>query len=62
MKYNHAFDIAFSIETEHDSANFEKIDDRVLYMAITERLYDLMVSGELKEAIGAPFDSYEVDE
>ena len=61
MKYNHAFTIAFSVETEHeaDDVTAEELRD-----AIRKRIDDCMngTDADLIECCGAPFDTYEVDD
>lgn len=66
MKYNHAFTLAFSIETKK-SCKSDSDDDYPseyeLHLAIQKRLNDLKNNpGELLEALGAPFDSFEIEE
>jgi len=56
-KYNHAFDIAFSIVSAHPSG--EDITAEQALDAIIERVKKAYASGELLEAMGAPFDTYE---
>ena len=57
MKYNHAFDIAFSVIS--DNENGEDITSEQFAAAIRKRVDELLASGEMLEAIGAPFDTYE---
>ena len=56
-KYNHAFDIAFSITSEHPTG--EDITAEQAFNALIERARKAYASGELLEAMGAPFDTYE---
>ena len=58
-KYNHAFDIAFSIVSLHPSG--EDITAEEVLHALIKRAQNAYASGELLEAIGAPFDTYEED-
>jgi hypothetical protein len=60
MKYNHAFDIAFSIVSDHPTG--EDVTAEQVREALIQRVHTAYSSGELLEAIGAPFDTYEVDE
>jgi hypothetical protein len=54
MKYNHAFDIAFSVVSEHPDVTAEQVRE-----ALIKRVIQAYDSGELLEAVGAPFDTYE---
>ena len=60
MKYNHAFDIAFSIVSEHPTGD-DVTAEQVLEAIIT-KVNNAYASGELLECIGFPFDTYEEDE
>lgn len=60
MKYNHAFDIAFSLVSEHPTG--EDVTAEQVRDAIIARVHSAYASGELLEAVGAPFDTYEEDE
>ena len=56
--YNHAYTIAFSLESE----NADGIETHeVLREALQKRINELWDSDELIESIGCPFDTYEVD-
>ena len=56
-KYNHAFDIAFELDTDHDVAH---VTSQELIAALRKRLLDLENNGEeIIEACGMPFDTYE---
>ena len=57
-RYNHAFDIAFAVSPSTDVEG-EDITGKQFRAAIQERL-DGLSDEELVEAIGAPFDTYEV--
>ena len=60
MKYNHAFSVCFSIESEDPEGRdltAEQIRD-----AIMRRVRMAYENKELHEAIGAPYDTYEVEE
>jgi hypothetical protein len=59
MKYNHAYDIAFSIVSEHPTG--DDVTAEQVLKAIITRANDAYASGELLEAIGLPFDTYEED-
>tara|TARA_R110000787_G_scaffold83932_1_gene180203 strand:- start:2958 stop:3158 length:201 start_codon:yes stop_codon:yes gene_type:complete len=60
-KYNHAFTVAFSIETDCTCEGDDYPTDDVFAEAIRIRIVDLIANKEMQEAIGAPFDSYEND-
>lgn len=60
MKYNHAFDIAFSIVSEHPTG--EDVTAEQVREALLNRIHSAYASGDLLGAIGSPFDTYEVDE
>ena len=55
--YNHAFDIAFSIECRTDPSG-ESITAQQFRDAIHKRL-DSLNDEEILEAVGLPFDTYE---
>jgi hypothetical protein len=57
MKYNHAYDIAFSVVSEHPTG--EDVTAEQVLEALINRAKTAYISGELLEAIGAPFDTYE---
>jgi hypothetical protein len=57
MKYNHAYDIAFSLVSEHPTG--EDVTAEQVRDAIIARVHNAYASGELLEAIGLPFDTYE---
>lgn len=59
-KFNHAFTIAFSIESDNDS---EDVTKEELWQGLQGRLDDLCVNrDEITEACGLPFDTYVNDE
>jgi len=60
--YNHAFDIAFVVISEHEG---ESVTDEELLKGLRLRLQDLehdhkQGSTEMGEACGMPFDTYEM--
>ena len=57
-KFNHAFDIAFSLISETEDA--EDVTGAMLRAALLKRLEE-MPDNELVEACGYPFDTYEED-
>ena len=61
-KYNHAFDIAFSIVTEASCKTENDGDyptEQEIFEALEKRISDLKKTpGVIFEAIGAPFDTY----
>jgi hypothetical protein len=59
MTYNHAFDIAFSLVSQHPTG--EDVTADMLRNALQKRL-DSMGDDEIMEAAGAPTDTYEVPE
>jgi hypothetical protein len=57
--YNHAFTIAFSVDTNNEG---DKVTASELIEALEKRLKDLIENGdEIIEAVGLPYDSYEND-
>jgi hypothetical protein len=59
-QYNHAFDVAFSIVTDREDA--EGITAEQFTQAVLQRVLDLNKHDEWNEAVGAPFDTFEVEE
>ena len=59
--YNHAFDIAFEIPAS-TSATGEDITPEQMAAAIISRVEALLSSGEMLEAVGCSFDTYEEEE
>lgn len=57
IKYNHLFDIAFSVVSEHPVG--EDVTAEQVREALISRVNRAYESGELLEAIGAPFYTYE---
>jgi|TARA_R100000501_G_C2605872_1_gene101669 cystathionine beta-lyase family protein involved in aluminum resistance len=57
MKYNHAFDIAFSIVNESEEGVVTPAEIR---HALVCRLHNTP-NDELVESVGAPFDTFEED-
>lgn len=57
-RYDHAFTIAFSLVSSHPSGG--DVTAAQLRAAIVTRLASL-ADDELSEAVGAPYDSYELD-
>lgn len=60
MKYNHAFAIAFSLVSEHPTG--EDVTAEQARDAIIARVHSAYASGELLEAIDAPYDTYSYEE
>jgi hypothetical protein len=59
-RYNHAFIIAFTVISEHDAENVTAEEMRE---GIANRLVDLDNNpGEIVEACGLPYDTYEMQE
>lgn len=59
--YNHAFDIAFSISNSKSAAG-EDVTAEQMAEAIITRVKALLSSGEMLEAVGCSFDTYEEEE
>ncbi len=58
--YNHAYTIAFSVETDKRADN---VTEKELLHGLASRLADLIAGRDpIMEAVGAPFDSYIVKE
>lgn len=57
-KYNHAFDIAFSIETDNEGENVTADE---LREGLRKRL-DGISDAELIESCGLPWNTYEIEE
>lgn len=56
-KYNHAFTVAFSINSDHPQGDDISADE--FHQALVKRSQDLTRADEWLEAVGAPFDTYE---
>ncbi len=59
IKYNHAFDLAFSLETFNDAENVTIEEAKAALLA---RIEELDRDQLWAEAVGASFDTYEVEE
>ena len=59
MKYNHAFTLGFSLESNMDNA--DDVTASQARSAILECL-DRLSDTELMENIGYPYDTYEIEE
>jgi hypothetical protein len=57
-KFNHAFDIAFSIESDNVG---EEVTAAELKAGLAKRLADLLASDDVEiiESCGLPYDTYE---
>ena len=55
--YNHAFDIAFTVISNEESGM--DVTPNMIILALLRRIADLAENGEVIEAVGAPFDTYE---
>ena len=62
MKYNHAYDICFSLESNHEFG--EDVTPDMLRTALLNRIKDLDKANEWGEihANSVPFDTYEIEE
>jgi hypothetical protein len=56
-RFNHAFELAFSLETDREDAS--DVTPEMLREALLERIRTLDANNELAEACGAPWDTYE---
>ena len=59
MKYNHAFTLGFSLESNMDNA--DDVTPSQVRTAIQSSL-DRLSDTELMENVGYPFDTYEMEE
>jgi len=59
--YNHAFAIAFTVQGS-TTADGSEITAEQFRDAIYARVRDVMASGEMLEATGAPYDSFKETE
>ena len=59
MKYNHAFTVAFEVESNNPQGEGISADD--YHQALVKRSADLYRNNEWEEALGAPFDTYEIE-
>ena len=55
-RYNHAFTLAFSLNSNNDGDN---VTAKELLKALKLRVTELETTGEIIEAVGLPYDSYE---
>jgi hypothetical protein len=56
MSYNHAFTLAFTVVNDNPDG---EATDTELYRGLLRRLENIMECGEMQEACGAPYDTYE---
>lgn len=56
--YNHAFTVAFQLSGSTDKQG-EDVTAEQMRDALRKRINTLMDAGEMLEAVGAPFDTYE---
>ena len=59
-RYNHAYTIAFSLESNDKGG--EDVTPSVLRQALIKRIEALGESDEWHEAVGAPYDTYKIPE
>ena len=59
-RYNHAFDISFTVESDHPEA--DDVTPAMLKAGLLKRIADLYTAGdnEWLEAAGMPYDTYEI--
>lgn len=60
QSFNHAFTVAFEVSGSKCPEGEDVTADQ-LEAALTRRIKSLMDSGEMLEAVGAPFDTHEED-
>ncbi len=60
LKYNHAYDFAFEIISEHEGG--DDVTPEMLRDACIARIKRCYKDGELDEACGRPFDTYTMPE
>lgn len=56
MKYNHAFTIAFSVDTDNEG---DKVTENELLIALLNKVKDLVEEANIIQCAGLPFDTYE---
>lgn len=56
-KYNHAYTVAFSIDTDLEAD--APTDNTEVVPALLRRIADLVENDEMDEHLGMPFDTYE---
>ena len=54
--YNHAFDVAFEVVTEHEA---DEVTEQEIIEALEKRIKTLKKEGNILEAVGC-YDTYEV--
>ena len=59
FKYNHAYTLAFSVETNHGPD--EDVDPAEITRAVEQRISELNDEGGWDEHLGRPFDSFEIE-
>ena len=59
-KYNHAYTVAFSVNSDREAD--ADIDKQEIINALLERIVNLSEHDEWDEALGSPFDTYENEE
>ena len=55
-KFNHAFELAFSLDTDNPG---DEVTKEELLKALKRRVQELETTGEIIEAVGLPYDTYE---
>jgi len=58
--FNHAYTVAFEVRGS-SCPDGEDVTADKLQAALTDRIKNLMDSGEMLQAVGAPYDTYEED-
>ena len=58
--FDHAYDVSFSLRSDHPTG--EDVTPAMLKAALLKRIDDLDAANEWEEAVGAPYDSYEVEQ
>lgn len=60
-RYNHAFDVAFDVHSDHSGSEDDEVPASELRKALQRRL-DSMSDCEIVEACGTPFDTVDEEE
>lgn len=59
-KFNHAFALAFEVESDREDA--ADVTPFMFEQAVQRRMQQLTADNEWTEAVGDPFDTYEVEQ
>ena len=58
-RYDHVYDLAFSVKSDHPRG--DDVTPQMLINALQKRIEDLKQGGEIMEACGVPFETYEIE-